>query len=37
VQRLAGYDAPCPPGRVEENFLPDPDRVLGAVDRSFEY
>jgi 2-oxoisovalerate dehydrogenase E1 component beta subunit len=37
VQRVAGYDVPYPPGRVEEDFLPDLDRVLDAVDRSFEY
>jgi 2-oxoisovalerate dehydrogenase E1 component beta subunit len=37
VQRVAGFDVPYPPGRVEEDFLPDLDRVLDAVDRSFEY
>ena len=37
VQRVTGYDVPYPPGRVEEDFLPDLDRVLDAVDRSYEY
>jgi 2-oxoisovalerate dehydrogenase E1 component beta subunit len=37
VQRVAGFDVPYPPGRVEDDFLPDLDRVLDAVDRSFEY
>ncbi|MFV0462825.1 MAG: alpha-ketoacid dehydrogenase subunit beta [Nostocoides sp.] len=33
VQRVAGYDVPYPPSRLEEEFLPDLDRVLDAVDR----
>jgi 2-oxoisovalerate dehydrogenase E1 component beta subunit len=35
VLRVTGYDTPYPPARVEEEYLPDLDRVLDAVDRSF--
>jgi len=35
VLRVAGYDVPYPAARVEEEYLPDLDRVLDAVDRSF--
>ncbi|WP_018347406.1 alpha-ketoacid dehydrogenase subunit beta [Longispora albida] len=35
VQRVTGYDIPYPASRVEEEFLPDLDRVLDAVDKSF--
>ena len=34
VLRVAGYDTPYPAARVEEDYLPDLDRVLDAVDRS---
>ncbi|WP_205740406.1 alpha-ketoacid dehydrogenase subunit beta [Haloactinopolyspora alba] len=37
VQRVTGYDTPYPPARVEEQYLPDLDRVLDAVDRSLAY
>ena len=37
VLRVAGFDTPYPPSRVEEEYLPDLDRVLDAVDRSLEY
>jgi 2-oxoisovalerate dehydrogenase E1 component beta subunit len=37
VQRVTGYDTPYPPARVEEEYLPDLDRVLDAVDRTFAY
>jgi pyruvate dehydrogenase E1 component beta subunit len=30
-------DTPYPASRIEEEFLPDLDRVLDAVDRSMEY
>jgi pyruvate dehydrogenase E1 component beta subunit len=33
VARVTGFDAPYPPAKVEEHFLPDLDRVLDAVDR----
>ncbi|HLT62860.1 MAG TPA: transketolase C-terminal domain-containing protein, partial [Microlunatus sp.] len=37
VIRVAGYDMPYPPSRVEEEYLPDLDRILDAVDRSLAY
>jgi pyruvate dehydrogenase E1 component beta subunit len=37
VLRVTGYDIPYPASRVEEEFLPDLDRVLDAVDRSFGF
>lgn len=37
VLRVTGYDMPYPPSRVEEEFLPDLDRVLDAVDRAMAF
>jgi 2-oxoisovalerate dehydrogenase E1 component beta subunit len=37
VLRVTGYDVPYPPSRVEEDFLPDLDRVLFTVERSLAY
>jgi len=37
VLRVGGYDIPYPPARVEEQYLPDLDRVLDAVDRSLSF
>ncbi len=37
VLRVAGFDTPYPPSRVEENYLPDLDKVLDAVDRAMAY
>ncbi|MCZ9345391.1 alpha-ketoacid dehydrogenase subunit beta, partial [Streptomyces sp. TRM76130] len=37
VLRVGGYHAPYPPARLEEEYLPDLDRVLDAVDRSLAY
>lgn len=37
VLRVGGFDAPYPASRIEEDFLPDLDRVLDAVDRSLEF
>jgi 2-oxoisovalerate dehydrogenase E1 component beta subunit len=37
VLRVGGFDTPYPPARVEEEWLPDLDRVLDGVDRSFAY
>jgi 2-oxoisovalerate dehydrogenase E1 component beta subunit len=37
VIRVTGFDIPYPPSRVEEEYLPDLDRVLHAVDRSLAY
>ncbi len=34
--RVGGYDIPYPPSRLEDEFLPDLDRVLDMVDRSLE-
>jgi pyruvate dehydrogenase E1 component beta subunit len=35
VLRATGFDIPYPPSRLEDDFLPDLDRILDAVDRSF--
>jgi 2-oxoisovalerate dehydrogenase E1 component beta subunit len=35
VLRVAGFDTPYPAARVEEDYLPDLDRLLDAVDRTF--
>ncbi|MFG2298616.1 alpha-ketoacid dehydrogenase subunit beta [Streptomyces sp. NPDC048603] len=37
VLRVGGFHAPYPPSRVEDAYLPDPDRVLEAVDRALAY
>ncbi|GAA1907945.1 alpha-ketoacid dehydrogenase subunit beta [Nocardioides lentus] len=37
VLRVGAPDAPYPPSRIEEDYLPDLDRVLDAVDRSLAY
>ncbi len=37
VARVGGYNVPYPPSRIEEEFLPDLDRVLDAVDRLMAY
>jgi 2-oxoisovalerate dehydrogenase E1 component subunit beta len=37
VVRVGGFDTPYPPSRIEEEYLPDLDRVLDAVDRSLAY
>ena len=37
VLRVGGFDTPYPPARVEEEWLPDLDRVLDAVDRSLGF
>jgi 2-oxoisovalerate dehydrogenase E1 component beta subunit len=37
VLRVGGYNVPYPPSRIEEEFLPDLDRVLDAVDRSLAH
>jgi pyruvate dehydrogenase E1 component beta subunit len=33
VVRVAGFDTPYPPSRLEDEYLPDLDKVLDAVDR----
>ena len=37
VLRVGGFDTPYPASRIEEDFLPDLDRVLDAVDRSLAF
>jgi pyruvate dehydrogenase E1 component beta subunit len=37
VLRVTGFDTPYPPSRMEEEYLPDLDRVLHVVDRSLNY
>jgi len=37
VLRVAGFDTPYPASRVEEEWLPDVDRILDAVDRTMEF
>ncbi|MFI0817058.1 alpha-ketoacid dehydrogenase subunit beta [Streptomyces sp. NPDC021098] len=37
VLRVGGYHAPYPPSRLEDEYLPDLDRVLDAVDRALAY
>jgi len=37
VLRVAGFDAPFPPAKLESTYLPDVDRVLEAVDRAMTY
>jgi 2-oxoisovalerate dehydrogenase E1 component beta subunit len=37
VLRVGGFDMPYPPSRLEDEYLPDLDRVLDMVDRSLAY
>ncbi len=37
VLRVGGFSTPYPPSRLEDHYLPDLDRVLDAVDRTFAY
>jgi len=37
VLRVAAFDAPFPPAKLESTYLPDADRVLEAVDRLLAY
>ena len=37
VLRVAGFDTPFPPAKLETIYLPDVDRVLEAVDRAMAY
>jgi len=37
VLRVTGFDTPYPAARLEEEYLPDLDRVLDAVDRTFGF
>jgi 2-oxoisovalerate dehydrogenase E1 component beta subunit len=37
VLRVGAFSTPYPPSRLEEHYLPDLDRVLDTVDRTFGY
>lgn len=37
VLRVTGYDTPYPPSRIEDDYLPDADRILDAVEKSMSY
>ncbi|WP_353509968.1 alpha-ketoacid dehydrogenase subunit beta [Intrasporangium sp.] len=37
VVRVGGANIPYPPSRMEEDFLPDLDRILDGVDRALSY
>lgn len=37
VLRVAGFDTPFPPAKLEGVYLPDADRILEAVDRALAY
>lgn len=37
VLRVSGFDTPFPPAKLESVYLPDPDRILDAVDKSLAY
>lgn len=37
VLRVAGFDTPFPPAKLESLYLPDADRILEVVDRSLAY
>ena len=37
VLRVGGFDTPYPPSRIEEDYLPDLDRLLDAVDRTMSF
>jgi 2-oxoisovalerate dehydrogenase E1 component beta subunit len=37
VLRVCGFSTPYPTSRIEEDFLPDLDRILDAVDRSLAF
>ncbi|MFA5919472.1 MAG: alpha-ketoacid dehydrogenase subunit beta [Candidatus Nanopelagicaceae bacterium] len=37
VLRVTGYDTPYPSSRIEDDYLPDADRILDAVEKSMSY
>jgi pyruvate dehydrogenase E1 component beta subunit len=37
VLRVGGFSTPYPPSRIEDEYLPDLDRVLDAVDRALAF
>ncbi len=36
VERVGGYNIPYPHSRIEDEYLPDVDRLMDAIDRTFE-
>lgn len=37
VLRVGGFAVPYPPSRLEDHYLPDLDRILDGIDRTFEF
>jgi 2-oxoisovalerate dehydrogenase E1 component subunit beta len=37
VLRVTGFDTPYPPAKCEDDYLPDVDRILDALDRALDY
>ncbi|WP_018654543.1 alpha-ketoacid dehydrogenase subunit beta [Actinomadura flavalba] len=37
ILRVGGFSTPYPPSRLEDEYLPDLDRILDAVDRTFAW
>ena len=37
IMRVGGFDTPYPASRIEEEYLPDLDRILDAIDRTRSY
>ncbi len=37
ILRVTGYDTPYPPSRIEDDYLPDADRILDAVEKVMGY
>ena len=37
VLRVGGFSTPYPAARLEDHYLPDLDRILDAVDRTFAF
>jgi pyruvate dehydrogenase E1 component beta subunit len=37
VLRVTGFDTTYPPAKCEEDYLPDVDRILDALDRALDY
>lgn len=37
VQRVAGFDTPYPPSKIEHAYLPDADKILDAVETALEF
>ena len=37
VLRVTGYDVPYPPSRIEDDYLPDAERILDAIEKAMNY